>query len=188
MPPNRPNPSTWDLIHDTNRTISVIDQRLGLIDRRLARLETVARQVAREDATHNIVMEDLMTDINTRIETLRDKVAAQGTVIGSVRTLIQGNNAVMADLRDRLANAGVDAAHLAMVDDALSVLDANTEDLAAAVAEGTPAADEPGPSDGGTTEPPAPTPTTEPQPTPGEPAPTSDVAGGGTEPTTGPQA
>lgn len=78
-------------------------------------------------------------DVVTRLET---KVAAQDTVVGSVKTLLAELKQM---LQEAIANGGNDPALVARVQAVVDHIDANDTSLANAVVENTPSAPTPTP-------------------------------------------
>lgn len=77
----------------------------------------------------------LMTDLTDKVDTLVTEVADLPTIAQSVETLINGLNAIIADLK----NGTTDPVLLAKIDDANAKIDAAKAQLVAAVQNGTPA-------------------------------------------------
>jgi uncharacterized protein YoxC len=77
----------------------------------------------------------LMSDLNVKVDTLVSEVADLPTIAQSVETLVDGLNAIIADLR----NSTTDPAVLAKIDQANTTIDAAKARFVAAVQRGTPA-------------------------------------------------
>ena len=113
----------------------------------LDNLESVTQALA--DLTHAIRSELMPTiqDIKDKVAAIQASVDAEKTVDDSVVTLLQGLSAMVASLKQQLADAiaaGADPAALQAVLDGLSAaqtsVDSNTAALASAVTANTPAA------------------------------------------------
>jgi hypothetical protein len=127
-------------------TINIYDGD-GDLGAALLRIEEKLDQLTRDLAAFTITeaqsdtyMEDLMSDFDARVASLQAEVAEQTTVNGSAVTLLTNLTADLQALRDDLAANGVTPEQLAAMDAQIASYSDNTDALAAAVEEHTPAA------------------------------------------------
>jgi len=93
-------------------------------------LVSVLREVSKEIRAMNEALQ-------AKLEALTAEVTAVVDVETSAVTALNGVTAVIADLRDQLANAGATPEQLALIDDGVAKLEASKAGLAAAVAANT---------------------------------------------------
>ena len=84
-----------------------------------------------------------MATVMQKLADLQLKIANESTVIASAKTAFSGFVALVAQLRQDIADLGAPEAVLAKVDELSSAVDAQTNDLAAAIPPNTAAANEP---------------------------------------------
>ena len=109
------------------------------------KLEEIITRLKAIKATEKIAMANVK-DVQGKLDSLKSDVENETTVVASVKTLVEGQNALLASLRQQLADAiaaNDPAAMQAVVDsiDAIQATNAkNAQDLADAVVANTPAA------------------------------------------------
>jgi hypothetical protein len=81
-------------------------------------------------------MEQMMSDLTDKVDKLTSDVADLPTIAQSVEALVDGLNAIIADLK----NSTVDPAVLAKIDAANAAIETAKAQLVAAVQRGTPTA------------------------------------------------
>lgn len=132
---------------------------------------------AADATTHTLIRQlqqqvQTMSDrIDTELSSLQADVAAQGTVIASATTAFRGLSDQLAAALEQARNAGATENQLAAVTSVHQAVLANTANLAAAIPQNTPSANDPG------TQQPAPTEPTPNDQTGGQPAPGTDQTG-----------
>ncbi|HXK15095.1 MAG TPA: hypothetical protein VNH45_11205 [Gaiellaceae bacterium] len=87
-----------------------------------------------------------MATVMQKLADLQLKIANESTVIESAKTAFAGFVALVAQLRQDIADLGATEPVLAKVDELSSAVDAQTNDLAAAIPPNTAAANEPPPA------------------------------------------
>jgi uncharacterized membrane protein YheB (UPF0754 family) len=105
-------------------------------ERVLRGLEKLSTQIAAM-AAKELVMNK---DVQTKLDDLTSKVAAETSVTQSVKTLLEGLSAQIAALKDQVAAGGDPTEILAALDTIGATLATNNQALADAVTANTPAA------------------------------------------------
>jgi cell division septum initiation protein DivIVA len=114
------------------RRLALIEAKVDLV---IAMLRRLPGYIEREG-------EELMSEVEDKINALVTEVEEQTTVVGGVGVLVDGLKAELQALRDQLAAQGVSPEALSKLDNAIETIDSNTNRLQAAAASGTSAEDQ----------------------------------------------
>jgi hypothetical protein len=127
-------------------TLDDLHTHLRHLTKRVHEIHLIVAHLARTDRAQGVTDMAVMKDVQDRLATLQSSVEGETDLVQAVKTLQDGQTALLIDLRAQLAAAiaGNDPVALQAVVDTLDTITAtntkNAEEIAASVVKNTPAA------------------------------------------------